>query len=118
MNIFIKILLLLVVLAIAAPFVLKGPDGQPLMTLDDLHTPDVAIPEVVEKLPEVQNPFRGEEPSAGGKKSARTEIYSWKDAQGNVHYSNKPPATGIEAEKMVVDPNVNVLPLDKADESR
>ena len=40
MGLFIKIILLLLVIALATPFVLEGPDGEPLMTLDEIQKPD------------------------------------------------------------------------------
>jgi hypothetical protein len=39
-------------------------------------------------------------------------LYKWKDPQGQWHITDKPPAKGIEFEKVVVDPNANVVPTE------
>jgi hypothetical protein len=41
-KLFVKLMLFLLVLALAGPFVLKGPDGVPLLSLSDLKLPDVS----------------------------------------------------------------------------
>jgi hypothetical protein len=55
----IKFMALLVVLALAAPFILKRPDGRPLMTLDQLHLPRLpslpALPSLSSQPPTVEN---------------------------------------------------------------
>ena len=54
-------------------------------------------------------------------------LYKWKDAEGQWHITDKPPAKGVEFEKVVVDPNANVVPTlipevpgkdDKKDDSK
>ena len=45
MKLFVKFMLFIVVAALAAPFVLKGPDGRPLMSLDKLRLPTVSLPD-------------------------------------------------------------------------
>jgi hypothetical protein len=48
-KLWIKLMALLVVLALAAPFILKRPDGRPLMTLDRLHLPSMpTLPSMAE----------------------------------------------------------------------
>lgn len=36
-------------------------------------------------------------------------IYEWKDAEGNLEFSNSPPADGIEFTVREYDPNTNVI---------
>ena len=36
-------------------------------------------------------------------------IYEWKDAEGNLQFSNSPPAEGIEYSVREYDPNTNVI---------
>ena len=45
----------------------------------------------------------------GSKGSSKDRIYSWRDEQGRLHYSNVEPTqkTGIKA--VEVDPNINVI---------
>lgn len=47
-KLFIKFMLFLLVLAIAGPFLLKGPDGRPLLSLDDLKLPSFSLPQVTQ----------------------------------------------------------------------
>lgn len=42
-KLFSKLMMLLVVLAMAGPFILKGPDGRPLMRAPDLHLPEFSV---------------------------------------------------------------------------
>ena len=43
-KLFAKLMLFLLVLAAAGPFLLKGPDGRPLLSLDDLKLPTFELP--------------------------------------------------------------------------
>lgn len=45
-KLFVKLMLFLLVLALAAPFILKGPDGRPLLSLSDLELPRFELPQV------------------------------------------------------------------------
>jgi len=124
MGLFIKILLFLIVLALALPFVLKGPDGQPLMTLDTLKQPDFGISEIFDRLSEVSNPFSSDpdggewrtDGSAQPRLSGKTQVYSWRDEQGNMHFTNEPPPQGRQAKTIQVDPNINIMPAVKLPE--
>jgi hypothetical protein len=37
-------------------------------------------------------------------------IYKWRDAQGEIHYSNEPPPPDALYEQIEIDPDVNTLP--------
>lgn len=50
-KLFVKLMLLLVVLALAGPFVLRGPDGRPFITLDDLKLPSFKLPQLEKSDP-------------------------------------------------------------------
>lgn len=81
----IKIIIVVVILACIGPFFIKGPDGEPLMTIADLK-PDFSLPSVSalsEELDEVSN--------------KPVKVYKWQDEDGNWHFSNKPiDAAGAE----------------------
>lgn len=116
MGLFIKLMMFLVVLALAAPFVMKGPDGRPLMTLDDIKMPDVEVPEVPDsvknlsdKIPDIKNPLSGDQPSA----TQSTRVYSWTDENGQVQFSNTPPAGVHNVKATEYHPDANVIKLDK-----
>lgn len=116
MGLFIKLLLFLVILVLALPFVLKDEEGQPLMTVSDLKKPDLGLTGVVERLPEIKNPFSDAPAEGGDKKTASSEktiIYSWRDEQGNMHFTNQPPEDGKQANTMKINPNINVMPAVK-----
>ena len=118
MALFIKILLLLIVVALAAPFVLTGPDGQPLMTLEDIQKPD-ALSNLVESISEVNWPFQGDEKSQPATpKSGKRKVYSWRDEQGNVHYSNIAPVDSASVKTIQVDSNTNVVKMAKPAEGQ
>jgi len=118
MGLFIKILLLLLVAALVAPFVLKGPDGQPLMTLDEIQKPEV-LSNLKESISEVSMPFQGgEKEQPPTLKAAKRKLYSWKDEQGNVHYSNVAPTDSASIKTIHVDPNINVIKMDKPEEGQ
>ncbi len=86
MNLFIKLLLLSLVLAVAAPLFLKGPNGKPLMSISDL-TP--SLPELKEGIE------NGTEALGPGK----TKIYKWKDENGQWQLSDSPPMSVKLAEE-------------------
>ena len=114
MGTFIKLVLLILVIALAALFVIEGPDGQPLMTLEKLQQPDAlsSLPESVGAVTGLGQDAVDKQPTAPGNK---TKVYSWKDEQGNLHYSNVPPADKINVQTVKVDPQINVIKLDKDD---
>ncbi len=116
MGLFFKLMMFLVVLALAAPFVMKGPDGRPLMTLDDIKMPDVKVPEVPDsvknlsdKLPDIKNPLSDSQPSS----AKANKVYSWTDANGNVQFSNTPPSGVTNVKATEYHPDANVIKLDK-----
>ncbi|MDX5299880.1 MAG: DUF4124 domain-containing protein [Gammaproteobacteria bacterium] len=80
------------VAALAAPFFLNAPNGKPVM-----------------KLPAFEDlvPIPGT-PSPGDLQL----VYKWRDAQGQVHYSDQPPAD-TPWETLTVDPGTNVIPAVK-----
>jgi hypothetical protein len=115
MGLFIKLLLLLVIMALAAPFVLKGPDGQPLMTLDDIGKPD-SLSGLADSIgQQVSNPFADEAHKATSSKEQKSQVYSWRDEQGNVHYSNIAPKESASVKTIRLDPNRNIIKMDKPD---
>lgn len=92
---FLKIMILLVVLAGVGLFFLKGPSGEPFLTLDDF-TPDPEITDLVSQKVAPQKP----EP---------VTIYKWQDENGAWHFSNEPvDVEGVET--MVVDGDINLIP--------
>lgn len=91
MKTFTKLLLLLLVAACAAPFILKGPDGRPYLTLDRLKAPDVAIPD----LPDLKTPYRKIKTAiVSNHEDQPVQVYKWRDESGVWHYSDQKAADG------------------------
>ncbi len=109
-----KIFLLLLLIALAALFVLKGPDGEPLVTFDDIQYPE-SLQNLIESIPLVSNPFQDDTQNkeAAAHASGKTKVYSWRDEQGNMHFSNIAPTETAEVETRYIDPNMNIIKMDR-----
>ncbi len=101
-----KIMIVIVILACAGPFFINGPDGNPLMTLEDLK-PDITSP--ADLLPDALTP----DPAP----AAPTRVYRWQDADGVWQFSNN-PADAQGAEEMALDGNINTMEAFKAPEKK
>ena len=84
----VKILIVVVILACLGPFFIKGPDGEPLMTLDDLRPEAPELPSVAPAEP--------------------VTVYKWQDENGVWQFSTE-PVDGVEAETMQLDGKVTTL---------
>ncbi|MFE8071188.1 DUF4124 domain-containing protein [Marinobacteraceae bacterium S3BR75-40.1] len=77
----------LLILALALPFWLKKPNGEPVAELPSFES--LVPAPVTDSGPDV--------------------FYKWQDAQGSWHYSDTPPEN-IQADAITVDPNTNLVP--------
>ena len=91
MKLFVKLLVLLLIAAMAGPFFIKGTDGQPLMRWSD----------VTQKL----KSWVGS--GSSSKPGSPVKVHRWQDENGQWHYSDEAPAQNSEV--ITVDPNVNVI---------
>lgn len=131
-KLFVKLMLFLLVLALAAPFILKGPDGRPLLSWQDLpgfHWPDFNLPQGDESpasAPQSQDdrqwirwskqeglPFNPDKltPAQLAQLDIRAQdniYYRWQDGNGVWQYSTLP---NRNTTNFVVrtDPGANVL---------
>lgn len=97
MRLMIKLLLTLLVLALVLPFTPLTPGGRPLLSLGDLHWPDLKAP----PLPDLKPPL-----ASGGKQT----FYRWRDGAGNLHFSDRPPeGSPANLETVEVDPDANLI---------
>lgn len=87
-----KKLILLLSLAIVLAFIL--PWGNPLLTWKQLKQYKSAIP-----LPATVHDDQRE-----------VTVYRWRDTEGNWHFSNEPPAEGIDYQVLEVNPDTNLIP--------
>jgi len=94
MKILTKLMLLGLVGLLAAPFILKKPDGTPWLTWSDL--------------------FEGASDSASALRSqlpitnSNSQMYKWQDAAGKWHYSDR-PSDDFQTETVKVDAAYNQM---------
>ena len=99
----IKIMIVLVILACIGPFFLKGPDGKPLMTLDDWKP---EFPEVlIDLLPKSAKGSLEDEAAV----NEPTKVYRWQDEDGIWHFSTDADDAD-RGEVMELDGNINTIP--------
>ncbi|TQV82523.1 DUF4124 domain-containing protein [Exilibacterium tricleocarpae] len=108
MKLYIKFLLFILVLGLAGPFIMKGPDGRPLMDARQF-IPDVASwPSRLERwwqrLLSEGETLVEEGPAAVGK----TKVYKWRAADGSWRFSDAPNPDG-QSEELWLDPDSNVI---------
>lgn len=122
MKLFIKLLLLLTVLGLAAPFVIKDDHGRPLLSLHDLQTHQGGFKQSIlqtkaqfhafmKKMRTATNPAT-QAPTAEPEDSSLTYVYTWQDTQGQWQFSDQAPAH-TQAEILTLNPNENILPSTK-----
>ena len=108
MKIFVKLLVLLLVLGLAAPFIMKRPDGRPWMALPDVLPDTGAASAIVSRYwSGLRDRFNTPEFSVGTD-TGPTQVYKWRDSAGNWQYSDKPNPAGA-SETLWVDPNSNLV---------
>ncbi len=94
MKLLINLTLLLLVIGGIIPFITLGPGGDPLFKLSDLKVPEF-------QLPPFLDPKTVSKQFSDATKSSKTKsIYKWYDANGQVHYTEAPPLTVTEAERL------------------
>lgn len=116
MKLYYKLLLFVLVAAIAAPFVLRDRDGRPLMSIHDLRMPEIALPDTsglkdavraaTDSVATASDEVRA---NTGAKTSAK--IYKWQDEEGGWHFSNNAPGEH-RATEIAVDTSVNVMHME------
>ncbi|WP_086479801.1 DUF4124 domain-containing protein [Oceanospirillum sanctuarii] len=113
MKLIIKLLLILVIGAVAAPLFIKGPDGQPLMQVSDLIPAEV-LPETLVKTLGISPSSTTSQTSSPPSSSTQSgsAIYRWQDDNGQWHYSDKAPAH-TQSESVTLQP-VNTVPALKS----
>lgn len=112
MKIFIKLLFFIVILACAAPFLLKDPNGRPLLNIDKI--PSLALP-LLTDIKKKSVPLLTSK--IDQKKPIDLQVYKWVDKNGVTHYSDKnspdynsklaeiKPLNIMPAQKLVVQEN-------------
>jgi len=85
---FIKLIIVIVILACIGPFFIEGPDGAPLMTLDDLMPEESVVPAAP---------------------SEPVTVYKWQDEDGIWQFSTE-PVDRADVQEVVLDGQVNTMP--------
>ncbi len=109
----IKIILLLLALCLVAPMIIPGPDGKPVMSLDDWKVDTAELSNISNKaknlagsasamLEDTANIDLGSDSSNGG--TSGNVLHKWQDSEGNWHFSDKAPegtnTRNLSVEKM------------------
>lgn len=104
LKLFVRLMMLVLVLAMAGPFFLKGPDGQPMLTMDDVRN---TAARTGNNLKTQWRRLRGDVGQALGNENAgKVEMQRWQDANGQWHYGDEVPE-GIASETIYVDPDAS-----------
>lgn len=109
MKLFIKVMILLVVLACAAPFILKRSDGLPWMSVSDLKAPDISMPDVKPLADKISSLSDGK---AGKESPEPTMVYKWKDKNGVWHFADKESTTS-PGEAIKIDAHANLVHIER-----
>jgi hypothetical protein len=114
----------MIVLIIGMPMLLKGPDGRPIMSLDDWvpDIPDVSIPqpslESVDSLTSMIERESDDETSVAEPEPVvpavvGNKMYKWQDKNGRWHFSSEKPTDQqqVSVEKLPDVENVMEAPV-------
>ncbi|MEO1035514.1 MAG: DUF4124 domain-containing protein [Pseudomonadota bacterium] len=105
MRLFVKLMLLVVIAALAGPFFIKGPDGKPLWSVQSLKAG------VLTTWRRMQNDVEQGLGDAGiDAVSDDVQVFRWQDEDGQWHFSQEAPE-GVTAEAMIIDPDTNMISL-------
>lgn len=93
MKLFTVKLVVVLLIALLAPMIIPGPDGKPIMSIDD-WIPHKLINSIGSSLDTAGSMLSGAMENAGDVQEAVSgnAIYRWRDAQGVLHYSDTPVA--------------------------
>lgn len=101
MKLFGKLLITALVLAVLLPFtVIKGKDGKPLMSFNNIKAPELSLPEIPDSINSLDNKSQS---------SGKDIIYKWRDRKGDLHFTTAPPPKGVEYTVKGYDPNANLI---------
>ena len=100
----IKLLIGLLIIACILPLFIKGPDGKPIMTLDDWK---LEVPTSLSGLADDAMQELG--PEVGQEVKEPATVYKWQDEKGQWHFSNQPPDVPEGAEEMELTGDINIM---------
>lgn len=93
MKLFTFKLVVVLLIALLAPMIIPGPDGKPIMSIDDWIPRDL-LSSIGRSLDSARTMLSGAMENASDVQEAVSgdSIYRWRDAQGVLHYSDTPVA--------------------------
>jgi len=114
MKLLVKLLIAALFIAVMLPFtLLKGHDGDTLMSFSDFSLPVISIPNF--SIPDLAELFASKKitPSSDNDLNGKDIFYKWYDNEGNIHFTTEPPPDDIEYTRKGFDPDANVIPAVK-----
>lgn len=120
MKLYVKFLMFAMVLAMMGPFLLKGSDGRPLMSIDEMFSGEGGFSTGIAKAVEMFNMAlnmgknsMSSEPGDQGETEAqdvagKTKVHRWKDENGVWQFSDA-NTSGSTTEVVYINPNTNIL---------
>ena len=113
MKFFIYLISFILALSLIGLFVLKKPNGQAWLTVDDFLPNTLILDREIESIATTFKATYENLMASGGNQidqESEVKVYRWKDSNGNWSYSDKPRAFA-DSEEIFLDPNdVVVLP--------
>ncbi len=108
MKLFVKLLILVLLLASVGPFFLKGPDGEPYWSYREVLQAARAklgrLTSAPASLPSPKALQPGDD----------VTVYRWQDASGEWHFAGEPPA-GVSFDELKIDPDTNAIQMERAE---
>lgn len=117
-KLYYKLLLFAVVAAVAAPFIIRDPDGRPLMSVDQLKMPRLATPDLPDVGRLVGQAKDGLRLGEDRDQRRTTTVFKWRDADGVWHFSDEAVAGGAPVEPVELDPDANLVRHEPPKEQR
>lgn len=131
MNLFVKLTGFFLILALAAPFVLKGPDGGPLISFKDVESTEGGFGKGIDKAQSlltgpIQSIFSFNQANSqsslnalGGvavepnlsANSHSFQVYKWKDKNGKWHFSDEQNLQG-SSELVIIENDASIVEMD------
>ena len=109
LKLLIKLIFFVLIVAVLLPFTfLKGQDGQTLMNFSDISFPYDSFSDLLGTNVPVIDDLKGLIIISGPIRDSN-QIYKWIDIDGNLHFTNSPPAGNIKYTVKGYNPDQNLI---------